>query len=222
MDKTFLTVKELATKLGVSEKTVYRMTTSRSIPFAIKIGGQWRFNAEKIDKWVSEAHSVDPGGRKTDTAIRVADALNNGLIIFRTHGENRDEILDEVLGMVGTLTGDERVSIKRQILYRESIISSSLQGVAIMLPAIDTSYSIDKTMLLLAYLENPMKLGAIDGIATEAVVLLLAANKTERQIVKTRLARLFMERDFVALIRQQLNRRDLIDRVIAMETEIMG
>jgi len=221
MDKTFLTVKELSSKLGVSEKTVYRMTTSGSIPFAIKIGGQWRFNADKIEKWILESRNGDER-QKTNTAIKVAEALNGGLIIYRAHGGNRDEVLDEVLTMVGTLAEDEIVAIKRQILYRESIISSSLKGVCFMMPDFGACSYIDRSLLLMAFLEQPMNLGAVDGVQTEAVLVLLAANKTERLILKTRLARLFMENDFVAMLKEQPNRRELIEGVERMETELLG
>ena len=183
MDKTFLTVKELSTKLDVSEKTIYRMINSKSIPFAIKIGGQWRFNSEKIEKWILDSQKGGQNRAPTNDKIRVADALANGLIIYRAHGESRDEILDEILGMVA-LSGDEAIMIKKQILYAESIISSSLQGLAFMAPDVDGSYHIEESKLLVAFLEKSMDFKAIDNIETEIVLLLLAANKNRAVHIK--------------------------------------
>ncbi|WP_321368367.1 helix-turn-helix domain-containing protein [uncultured Desulfuromusa sp.] len=222
MDKTFLTVKELSIKLGVSEKTVYRMITSKSIPFAIKIGGQWRFNSEKIEKW----SSAFPKGAKnkvpTNDKITISEAMTNGLIIYRAHGENRDEILDEFLGMVGNLSTEEIINIKKQILYRESIISSSLQGISFMTPGVEATHHIDKSQLFVAFLEKPMNFKAIDNIDTEIVLLLLAANKTEQLILKTRLTRLLMEKEFIAMVKKHLNRRELLEQVTAIETKLLG
>ena len=222
MDKTFLTVKELSVKLDVSEKTVYRMINSKSIPFAIKIGGQWRFNSEKIEKWVLDSQKGGQNKTSTNYKIRVSDVLANGLIIYRAHGENRDEILDEILGMVSDISSDEATNIKRQILYSESIVSSSLQGLSFMAPDVDGSYNIEKSKLLVVFLEKPMDFEAIDRIDTEIVLLLLATNKTEQLIIKTRLSRLFMEKEFIFMAKKHLNRRELIEQVTSIETKLLG
>lgn len=222
MDKTFLTVKELSVKLDVSEKTIYRMINSKSIPFAIKIGGQWRFNTEKIEKWVLDSQKGGENRTPTNYKIRVSDVLANGLIIYRAHGENRDEILDEILGMASDISSDEATAIKKQILYNESIISSSLQGLAFMTPDVDGSYHIDKSKLLIAFLDKPMDFKGIDNVETEIVLLLLAANKTEQFIVKTRLTRLFMEKEFIRMAKEQLNRRELIEQVTSIESRLLG
>lgn len=222
MDKTFLTVKDLSIKLGTSEKTIYRMISARAIPFAIKIGGQWRFNAEKIEEWILESQTSGQGRHSTNDRISVADVLANGLIIYRAHGENRDEILDEILGMVSTLSEIEASSIKKQILYGESIISSSLLGLSLMAPDVDGSFQMEESRLLVAFLEKPMDFQAIDNTPTEIVLLLLAANKTEQLIIRTRLTRLFMDEVFVSMLKQQLNRRELIEQVASIESTLLN
>ena len=222
MDKIFLKVKDISTKLGVSEKTVYRMINSKSIPFAIKIGGQWRFNTEKIEQWILESQKSDKNKTPTNYQIGISEAMTNGLIIYRAHGGNRDEILDEILGMAGNLSDEETTSIKKQILYSESIISSSLQGISFMAPEVDDSYHVDKSQLFVAFLEKPMNFKAIDNIDTEIVFLLLAVNKTEQLILKTRLSRLLMEKEFITMAKKHLNRRDLIEQVTSIETALLG
>lgn len=220
MDKTFLTVKELAAKIDVSEKTVYRMVNDKSIPFAIKIGGQWRFNSEKIEKWILASQADGPQPRANHN-IKIADALTSGQIIYRANGQNRDEVLDEILGMTVGLSVEEIIDIKKHILYKESIISSSLQGLSLMVPNIDTIPQLETSALLFAFLEKPMDFEAIDHVDTEVVILLLAANKTEQLILATRLQRLFMEPGFVSMVKEQLNRRELIDKITAMESTLL-
>ena len=46
-----MTVKEVASYLRVTEKTIYRLLERGSIP-AIKVGHQWRFDRTLIDKWL--------------------------------------------------------------------------------------------------------------------------------------------------------------------------
>jgi excisionase family DNA binding protein len=45
-----LTVTELCTYLKVDRKTVYRLIRTGKLP-AFKIGSDWRFNVEEIDRW---------------------------------------------------------------------------------------------------------------------------------------------------------------------------
>lgn len=220
MDKIFLTVKEVSLKLGVSEKTVYRMVAAGTIPFAIKIGGQWRFNSEKIDKWILESQSGREG-RQTNLNIKVAEALAEGLIIYRAHGENRDEILDEILAMHSAFSADDVTTIKKQVLYKESIISSSLQGVALMAPESSVDYSVEKSQLLLAFLEEKTDFKAIDGTETEIAFLLLAANKSEHLVLRTKLQRLLMEPEFVAMLKKCPHRKQLLEEIESIEAALL-
>ena len=52
-----MTIDEIANYMRVSRFTVYRLAKCSSIP-ATKIGRQWRFQKEEIDRWMSEqSHS---------------------------------------------------------------------------------------------------------------------------------------------------------------------
>jgi excisionase family DNA binding protein len=45
-----LTVKEVADYLHVHESTIYRLLKSSQLP-AFRVGSDWRFNIETIDRW---------------------------------------------------------------------------------------------------------------------------------------------------------------------------
>jgi excisionase family DNA binding protein len=45
-----LTVTELCTYLKVDRSTVYRLIKAGKLP-AFKVGGDWRFNVEEINRW---------------------------------------------------------------------------------------------------------------------------------------------------------------------------
>ena len=48
-----MTIHEAAKYLGVHEVTIYRLLRSTDIP-AIKLGGQWRFKKDILDRWLLE------------------------------------------------------------------------------------------------------------------------------------------------------------------------
>jgi excisionase family DNA binding protein len=52
-DKEFriLTVRELAGYLRVHQTTVYRLLKEKKLP-AFRVGADWRFNHEAIDRWM--------------------------------------------------------------------------------------------------------------------------------------------------------------------------
>lgn len=49
-DSKVLTVKELSNYLKVHPSTVYRQLKRGNLP-AFKVGSDWRFNIESIDRW---------------------------------------------------------------------------------------------------------------------------------------------------------------------------
>ena len=48
-----LTVRELADYLRVNPSTIYRLIRARQLP-AFKVGYDWRFNVEEIERWRQE------------------------------------------------------------------------------------------------------------------------------------------------------------------------
>ena len=61
--QTIMTVAEVAEYLKISNGTVYRLLKLNKIP-AFKVGSDWRFNRDQIDKWRLA------GGKRKRTRIR--------------------------------------------------------------------------------------------------------------------------------------------------------
>jgi excisionase family DNA binding protein len=55
---TVLTLEEVARFLKVHPSTVYRLLKKKQIP-AFKMGSDWRFNQESIEKWVNEREAFE-------------------------------------------------------------------------------------------------------------------------------------------------------------------
>jgi excisionase family DNA binding protein len=53
-----MTLDEVAQFLHVHASTIYRMVKDRRIP-AFKVGSDWRFNQESIEKWIQKLETGD-------------------------------------------------------------------------------------------------------------------------------------------------------------------
>jgi excisionase family DNA binding protein len=57
-----LTVREVANYLHVSHSIIYRLLERKEIP-AFRVGADWRFNVEEIERWRAELEIRTPGHR---------------------------------------------------------------------------------------------------------------------------------------------------------------
>jgi excisionase family DNA binding protein len=55
---TVLTLEEVAGFLKIHPSTVYRLLKKHQIP-AFKVGSDWRFNQDSIEKWIRERESLE-------------------------------------------------------------------------------------------------------------------------------------------------------------------
>lgn len=220
MDKTFYTIRNIAERLSVSEKTIYRMLGDNQIPFAVKIGGQWRFRADAIDAWLNSRATTETGNGKADTAISVHDGLQQGAVLYRIHGKNRDESINELVAALPYSTSIDHQAMKVSIFTRESLASSSMQGIAYMGISDERPLYFPRSIVLLAFLEKPADFKALDGIPTEAFFLVLPANRGEQAILEMRLVRLAQDEKFLAAIKRQPPRKEILDIIRSREEAI--
>lgn len=61
----WLKIQQIASYLQISRGKVYKLAQQGKIP-ASKIGGQWRFKKDRIDKWLEEKEGANGTARKKD------------------------------------------------------------------------------------------------------------------------------------------------------------
>jgi len=220
MDKTFYTIRTISEKLGVSDKTIYRMLGDNQIPFAVKIGGQWRFRVDAIDAWILGRTNRNHGSHTTDTTISVHEALQQGAVLYRIHGENRDECINELLTSLPYSTTIDQTALKVSLFARESLASSSMQGIACMGISDEQPIYFPKSMVLLAFLEKPADFKALDNEPAVAFFLVLPANRGEQALLETRLFRLLQEDSFRAAIKNEPPRHEILEVISRHEERI--
>jgi excisionase family DNA binding protein len=63
-NRVLMTVKDVATYLSVTERTIYRLVKDNRLP-AFKVGGQWRFKADILDAWISRDRPYEFAGAQS-------------------------------------------------------------------------------------------------------------------------------------------------------------
>lgn len=222
MDKSFVGVRELAVNMSVSEKTIYRMLNDNQFPFAVKIGGQWRFRKDAVDSWICSQTQGESKVGKINYGITFAEALQHGAVLFRIHGSNRDEALNALLEALPHNSNFDQKKIKLSVLIRESLAPSCLGGIACMTISSDHPVYMDKSIVILAFLEKPTDFKALDRQLAQAVFLILGANSCEQAILETRLRRLLMEKIFIDDILQQPGRKEILQMVKDWESKLLA
>jgi excisionase family DNA binding protein len=62
---TVMTLEEVALYLQVHPSTIYRLLRRHELP-AFKLGSDWRFKQDSIDRWISEREDAIERARTTE------------------------------------------------------------------------------------------------------------------------------------------------------------
>ena len=57
-EKEYLSIGQVAKRLGVNSTTVYRLAQKGRLP-GFKVGAQWRFSPEQLDSWVADQVTIE-------------------------------------------------------------------------------------------------------------------------------------------------------------------
>jgi excisionase family DNA binding protein len=57
--RDLLTTKEVAEYLRVNPYTIYRLVSQKKLP-AFKVGSQWRFERNVLDRWLKQQLNIPP------------------------------------------------------------------------------------------------------------------------------------------------------------------
>jgi len=133
----FLTVKQLAEHLQVSEKTIYRMLWRGDLP-GHRVGSQWRFSRAQVDYWLDlrlarlaprVLEEMSQSGAET-TLGPLAAALSprNALILLEPG--SRESVLRAFIAAVEFSETVDGEALTARILEREQMASTSaIEGV---------------------------------------------------------------------------------------------
>ena len=147
---TLMTIKEAARYLRLNYMTVYKLARKGSIP-ASKVGGNWRFNKERLDDWLMRQTRSGRGSvLVVDDDVRIGDLL-------------RDIISEQGYRVVTAESGEaaiEEVSKQHFDLVFLDLVLPGLSGVDI-LQAIKDKDKNAIVVIITGYGDDPIALEAM-------------------------------------------------------------
>jgi PTS system nitrogen regulatory IIA component len=132
--------------------------------------------------------------------------------------ESMPKALGELLRALPLPKGLDRDALLDALLGREEVMSTAIgNGIAIPHVRQFGSESLQKDIVVVAYLFEPLDWKAPDGQAVHTLFLVLAADETRHLQILAEIARLASDEDFVAFLKTMPDRAALVERMRQME-----
>lgn len=170
-----LRLSEVAGLFSVSETSVHDWVRAEGLP-AHLVNTQYRFNRSEVLEWAALHHRAIPQGLAPDAGqcLSVSAALEAGTVIANVPGGTPEEVFAHIVAALPAVPADDRALLVELLLAREAAGTTSIGGgIAIPHPARPIMLSSDLAQIALAYLREPLDLGASDGKPIRTLFLLV-------------------------------------------------
>jgi PTS system nitrogen regulatory IIA component len=210
-----LTVKDAATLLQVSERTIYRWISEGSIP-SFRVHDQHRFNRVELLEWatsrripVSPAIFDEPDAHQAIPSL--SEALERGGIHYRVSGNDAPTVLRSVVSLMHLPEEVDREFLYSVFLARERLGSTGVgDGIAIPHVRNPVVLHVTRPEICLSFLERPIDFGALDGKPVSILFALVTPTVRAHLQILSRLAFLLRDERLRALLRRQAGRDEIV------------
>jgi len=204
MESQLLTIKEVAERLNLSEKTVGRLAQKSDLP-GTKVGGHWGFRPEVVAAWQSRQNNVPvseqplPASTTGVTeALTLVGALNPLRMNLNLMSADKDAVLRE-LAMLVIPPSEKRLlsALVKALKAREELCSTCVsEGVAIPHSRNALIGVVDRPVIGYGRHPTGLDFAALDGKPVRHFFLLCAPNVREHLQLLARLARILRQPAF--------------------------
>ncbi len=211
-----LTVRDVSELLDVSEKTVYRWINDRKLP-GYRMSGQYRFSRAAILEWATANRiNVSLGAlQETENPDQplptLPEALQAGGIFYRIGGSDKESALRNAVEVVRLPDEVDREFLIQVLLAREQLASTGIgDGIAIPHARNPIVLHVDKPLVSLCFLEQPIDFGALDARPVQALFTFISPTIRAHLHLLSRLLFALRDPEFKTLVMAQGGRDDLM------------
>ena len=218
-----LSVRDVASLLNVSEKTIYRWIGQQTIP-NYQINEQFRFNRAELLEWATSRHiAISPDIFREDVTgstplPSLSDALKNGGIAYRVGGQDPVSVLRAVVDLLNLPEEVDREFLFQVLLTRETLGSTGIgDGIAIPHVRNPVVLHVSHPTVTLCFLEHPIDFGAVDGQPVDVLFTLISPTVRTHLHLLSRLGFVLQDTGFRAAVKRQAAQNELVAALAAAE-----
>lgn len=226
-----LKVKDVADLLNVSEKTIHKWLKEGEIPY-YQINQQVFFNRNQIEDWLMKQKILDTSPDRSVTTILdnsskggvkqfgLFRALHKGDVLVNVPGQTKEEVIRNTMRqMAGSLNLDAD-GISDLLLEREKLQSTALNhGIGIPHTR-DFLLNAHYDVVVVAYPENPLPYGALDGKPVHTLFFLFACDDKRHLNLLAKIAHLMSQGSTIDFLQTKPNKNDLLNYIKTFETSL--
>jgi nitrogen PTS system EIIA component len=211
-----LTVREASKLFNVSEKTIYRWIEAKGLP-AYRINKQFRFNQTELLEWAAACrtnfspdllHEPESGSEPLPDPVQ---ALAAGGIHYRVGGADRNSVLRSVVELLRLPDHVDREFLLEVLLAREALGSTGIgDGIAIPHARNPIVLNVERPIITLCFLENPVEFDALDGLPVTVLFTLINPTVRAHLHLLSRLAFILSDKGFREALRRQGSRDEIL------------
>lgn len=215
-----LTVRQAAQLLQVPEEVVHKWIRDRGLP-AIIYNEQYWLNQVALAEWAQANHVAllpEPPPKHNQQFPTLADALAAGGVHRGVPGKDKREVLKAVVSRLSLPGGADREFVLQMLLAREDQGSTALgDGIAIPHVRNPVVMHLEKPLVMLCYLENPIEFGALDGKPVTALFTMVNPTIRIHLHLFSRLAFALKSSGFLRKVKARASEAEILSEARAVE-----
>lgn len=221
-----LSVKDVAELLNVSEKTIYRMIQSETIP-CFRIGGQWRFDRREIMSWIEDTRqfsyetAAGKASGEDEESISLTEFLKRGGIYHNISGSTKQAAIHNCLEHIKT--GIPQIDTQKlfdSVMERESLCPTSIgYGIAFPHPRSFKKFTAF-SYITLCHLEKPIPFGALDDEDVDTLFFIFPKSEMRFLRIQAKLLRLLKDDEVLSKVKEVSPADEIYEIFSRKEAEI--
>ncbi len=223
-----LSVKDAASLLSVSEKTIYRWIKQDILP-AYKIHENYRFNRVELLEWATSRRMGLAADAFSEPEIdaqplpTLYEALEAGGVFYRIEGKSREAVLSDAVAHLRLPEEADRQYLGQMLISREKFASTAIgDGIAIPHPRSPGLLNVLRSTVTLCFLEQPVNFYSLDGQPVSILLLIISPNLRAHLHLLSRLGFVLQDPEFIQVLHSEENREKIFAALARVEGKIKG
>ena len=222
-----LTVRDVSRFLNVPESTVTRWIKQRGLP-SQHVGGQYRFNRVELLEWATANRDQGlrggvrpPGGRRRAGPEPGRGARSRRDLLPGARTPIRSSPSGPLVELLPLPEGVDRELLLRLFLAREASASTAI-GDGIALPHVRNPIvlHVERPMVTLCFLEQPVDFGALDGKPVHVLFSLICPTMRSHLQILSRLSYALHDEKFKEVVIRQGPREEILREARRVEAAL--